>query len=55
MPRPFIPHKARATPQERRQLAVLGLLAIYEGLVAVLSLGYLSVDCRSWYLFDVLE
>jgi hypothetical protein len=50
----FIPRRALATRRERRQLAILGLLTIYEGAISALSLGYFSVDCRAWYLFDVM-
>jgi hypothetical protein len=32
---------------------VIGLAAIYEGLVSVLSLGYLNTDIRGWVLFDL--
>lgn len=51
----FIPRRAKATATERKQLFILGLLTVYEGLVAVLSLGYLSVEVRSWYLFDIMD
>jgi hypothetical protein len=52
----FIPRRAKcASNREYRQLFILGLLTIYEGLVATLSLGFFSVDCRAWYLFDVME
>jgi len=47
----FIPHIAKhGSLKEQAQFVVLGLASIYEGLVFVLSLGFLSVDIRSWLL-----
>jgi len=52
----FIPRRARcSTRRERCQLFVLGIATIYEGLVAALSLGFWSVETRSWLLFDVFD
>lgn len=51
-----IPRKARCRSlRERGELFVLGLAEIYDGLVMVLSLGYLVTDIRSWLLFTVFE
>jgi hypothetical protein len=41
--------------RERGQLLLLGLASIYEGLVAVLSLGFYTTDIRSYLLFDYFE
>jgi hypothetical protein len=50
----ILPHVARYdSTKERWQLVVIGLAAIYEGLVSVLSLGYLNTDIRGWVLFDL--
>lgn len=37
------------------QLVAVGLAALYEGLVTVLSLGYLTTDVRGWVLFEWLD
>lgn len=51
-----LPHVARyASKKERWQLVVIGLAAIYEGLVAVLSLGYLNTHIRGWVLFELFD
>lgn len=50
----FMPRRARIYQRrERWQLFVIGLASLYEGVVAVLSLGYLTVDTRSWVLFSI--
>lgn len=53
----FAPKRARHGHKRGEQFRfwLLGLGTVYEGLVMVLSLGYLSVDTRSWLLFDVFE
>jgi len=55
----FIPRRAKFDRgnrwRDQRQLFILGLITIYEGLVSAISLGYLSVDTRAWYLFDVMD
>jgi len=55
--RAFIPHWARhhGSARERWRFVLLGLGTIYEGLVMVLSLGYLNVETRSWLLFEVFD
>jgi hypothetical protein len=52
----FMPRKARChTRRERLHLWMIGLASIYEGLVLVLSLGWLSVDTRAWVVFQDWE
>jgi hypothetical protein len=49
-----VPHIARhGSSKERWKFVLLGLGTVYEGLVMVLSLGYLNVSTRAWLLFDV--
>lgn len=49
------PHKTRYATRDRvreqAQMIMLGLGSIYEGLVIVLSLGYLNTNIRGWMLF----
>lgn len=45
----FTPHYVK---QDRRMMFVIGLVTLYEGIVLVLSLGFLNVDARAWVLFD---
>ena len=50
------PRAARCdNARERWTLVVIGLASIYEGLVEVLSLGYLTTHVRGWVLFDFLD
>lgn len=52
----ILPHVARYdSAKERWKLVLLGVACIYEGLVAVLSLGYLNTNIRGWMLFDFFE
>jgi hypothetical protein len=52
----YLPRKARCRDwRERGQLIVLGAASIYDGLITVVSLGYLTTDIRAWLLFDVFE
>lgn len=52
----ILPHVARhASSKERWRFVVLGVATIWEGLVMVLSLGYLNVNTRAWLLFDFFE
>ena len=52
----FIPTIARHSgARERWQFFALGLGSLYEGLVLVLSLGYLTVDTRAWLLFEAFD
>jgi hypothetical protein len=52
----FLPRRSRhASVREHFQFVVLGLGTIYEGLVMVLSLGFLNVETRSWMLFNLFE
>jgi hypothetical protein len=54
--KPFMPRRAKYWGRkDHLQLFLLGLGAVYEGLVVVLSLGYLTVDTRAWMLFDLFE
>lgn len=41
--------------RERGKLLLLGIASLYEGLVAVLSLGLYTTDIRSYLLFDYFE
>lgn len=44
------------TPKgERVKIFFLGLITIGEGVVQVLSLGYLNPSWRAWLLFSVYE
>lgn len=42
-------------PRERRQMLLLALASIYDGLVTILSLGFYTTDIRAWLLFEVFE
>jgi hypothetical protein len=50
------PRKTRTTTRRQRgQMILLGLASIYEGLLEVCSLGYLTTDLGSWLLFEYFE
>ncbi len=52
----FVPRRTNATTRrEQVQLFVLGVATVYEGLVAVLSLGFCMVETRAWLLFEVFD
>lgn len=52
----FMPCRARHNgAKDHWQFFLLGLGTVYEGLVMVLSLGFLTVETRSWLLFDVFD
>ncbi len=55
--RNILPQKSKyslyKSRKERLQMLVLGLASIYEGLVVLLSAGYLTTDIRAYLLFDV--
>lgn len=52
----FMPHRSRHDgAKDHWQFFLLGLGTVYEGLVMVLSLGFLTVETRSWLLFDVFD
>ena len=52
----ILPRRARCDDWcERGQLIALALASIYDGLVTVVSLGYLTTDIRQWLLFTVFE
>lgn len=52
----FRPRIAKhASRRDRWMLFVLGLASIFEGMVLVLSLGYLTVETRCWVLFELFE
>lgn len=41
--------------KDQRNLWLLGVCSIIEGLIVVLSLGFLNSDIRAWFLFDFLD
>lgn len=48
----YLPRIAKHyTARERWQFFALGLATVWEGLVIVLSLGYLSCEARAYELF----
>ena len=48
----YLPRVARnGSSRERWKFFALGLATIYEGMVIVLSLGYLNVEARAYELF----
>jgi hypothetical protein len=50
----FVPHPARNTSwSDQLFLFTIGLASILEGLVIVLSLGFLNIEFRAWVLFDL--
>lgn len=54
---PMIPRRPMFchSRKERARMFVLGVAELYDGLIAVLSLGYLTTEVRSWLLFSVFE
>jgi hypothetical protein len=53
----ILPKKAKhyGNTKEQLQFWLLGLGTIYEGLIMVLSLGFLTVNTRAWMLFELFE
>jgi len=52
----FIPSRARhSSRKDQWRFFLLGLGAVYEGLVMALSLGYFNVRTREWMLFDLWD
>jgi hypothetical protein len=49
----YVPSKARHNSRrDRWRFFLLGLATVYEGLVIVLSLGYLNCEARAYELFE---
>ena len=49
----YLPRVARnGSSRERWRFFALGLATVYEGLVIVLSLGYLNAEARVYELFE---
>lgn len=52
---PKIISRAKCSKKERFEYWLYGLCSIFDGLVIVLSIGFVASDLKSWFLFDYIE